>query len=222
MMEEKTAMRLHLESVLDQLYGKFEEAYKQYTEDTEDRLKSFMDLKQKDEKSCKEIDRQMKKLSYLSDTIATLKQRLNQNQEESDVRIRALREEKEKMLIHLQVLKQQIHEQRTQHNEKLKKMTAITKDVKNQIKEAEKLGEKILKLFSICCKYETEEESIIPFYKTTLTKDELQAVEEAMQKPCSTELAEVRLCFALHYANYSFYISVVTNVLHSLVASSSQ
>lgn len=190
MMEDKTAMRLSLEAVLDQLYSRFEETYKSYTDETEERLKTFLDLKEKDEKSCKEIDKQMKKLTHLTDSISNLRQKISNNQEDSEVRMSALRDEKEKMLNHLQQLKQQIHENRTHQNEKLRNMTGITSDVKRKLKEVTEIGQKVLKLYYICTKYETQEEKVMPFSRTSLNEEDQAEIETLMNEPCENELAE--------------------------------
>ncbi|XP_010223521.1 PREDICTED: coiled-coil domain-containing protein 65, partial [Tinamus guttatus] len=64
-LEEKQLSRLHLGSKVDSLWKQFQQLLHNYTEATEDRKIAFEVLKQKDEKSSKEIEMQRKKLQRL-------------------------------------------------------------------------------------------------------------------------------------------------------------
>ncbi len=61
-MEDKHALRISLESTVENLWKQFQMALKNYNETTEERKAAFETLKAKDEKSAKEIDSQMKRL----------------------------------------------------------------------------------------------------------------------------------------------------------------
>jgi len=64
-LEDKHALRIHLESVVEDLWNQFTVALKNYQEATEERKKAFEDLKARDEKSAREIDMQMRKLQRI-------------------------------------------------------------------------------------------------------------------------------------------------------------
>ncbi|KAM7116447.1 dynein regulatory complex subunit 2 isoform 2-T2 [Molossus nigricans] len=63
--EEKHFLRLQLENVVEDLWKRFQDALKNYTDATEDRKIAFETLKVKDEKSSKDIEVQMKKIQKL-------------------------------------------------------------------------------------------------------------------------------------------------------------
>ena len=65
-LEEKQQLRVNLELKVTELWGQFNQAMKTYEEITEDRKRTFDELKEKDEKSAKEIDMQMRKLNILT------------------------------------------------------------------------------------------------------------------------------------------------------------
>ena len=65
-MEEKQQLRVNLEMKVHDLWNQFNQAMKNYEEITEDRKRTFDDLKEKDEKSAKEIDMQMRKIQSLT------------------------------------------------------------------------------------------------------------------------------------------------------------
>ncbi|XP_011903846.1 PREDICTED: coiled-coil domain-containing protein 65 isoform X3 [Cercocebus atys] len=64
-LEEKHFLRLHLENIVEDLWRKFQDVLKNYTDATEDRKAAFETLQVKDEKSSKEIEVQMKKIQKL-------------------------------------------------------------------------------------------------------------------------------------------------------------
>jgi len=59
-------LRVNLEMKVHELWNQFNQAMKNYEEITEDRKRTFDDLKEKDEKSAKEIDMQMRKIQSLT------------------------------------------------------------------------------------------------------------------------------------------------------------
>ena len=65
-MEEKHALRVNLEMAVENLWAQFQQALKNYQETTEERKKSFEELKTKDEESAKMIEQQMRNLQRLS------------------------------------------------------------------------------------------------------------------------------------------------------------
>ena len=64
-LEEKHALRIQLEGAVESLWKQFQSALKNYNESTEERKIAFENLKEKDEKSAKEIEAQMKKLQRI-------------------------------------------------------------------------------------------------------------------------------------------------------------
>jgi dynein regulatory complex subunit 2 len=56
---------VNLEAKVHDLWNQFQQAMRSYEEATEDRKRQFDELKEKDERSAKEIDMQMKKIQSL-------------------------------------------------------------------------------------------------------------------------------------------------------------
>ena len=96
-LEEKHSLRISLEGAVESLWKQFQTAQKQYNESTHERRKEFEKLQRylfhneswfcelisflfrKDQKSSKEIEEQMKKLSKIQDNINLLKQKMTAN-----------------------------------------------------------------------------------------------------------------------------------------------
>ncbi|XP_077779920.1 dynein regulatory complex subunit 2 isoform X2 [Podarcis muralis] len=64
-LEEKHYLRMQLEGKVEELWKRFQQALRTYTEATEDRKFAFEGLKRRDEKSTKEIEMQMRKLQKM-------------------------------------------------------------------------------------------------------------------------------------------------------------
>jgi hypothetical protein len=65
-LEDKQQLRVNLELKINETFDQFKLTMKNYEELNEDRQRQFFDLKEKDEKSAKDIDKQMKIIQTLN------------------------------------------------------------------------------------------------------------------------------------------------------------
>ncbi len=65
-LEERQQLRVNLETKINETFDQFKQTMKNYSELNEDRERQFSELKEKDEKSAKEIDTQMRKIQNLT------------------------------------------------------------------------------------------------------------------------------------------------------------
>lgn len=188
-LEEKHALRVQLEQKVDNLWMQFRDALQNYNMTTEERKTAFEALKVKDERSAKEIESQMRKLQRISDQIAALKNKMATNAKECEERNKMLKEEREKMLKHFQELKAQMNKVREAERDKLTKVTLESNSAIKEVKRQHDKVEQILKVAEMCRKLETEEEKVLPFYASSLTKDEQEDVDVAVMETPSEPLA---------------------------------
>ncbi|XP_004692852.1 PREDICTED: coiled-coil domain-containing protein 65 [Condylura cristata] len=190
-LEEKHFLRLQLENIVEDLWRRFQEALKNYTDATEDRKVAFEALKVKDEKSSKEIEAQMKKIQKLQDAIFTLKNKIMMHSRDSEDQNQYIRDDKEVVLGQLRKLKAQRTQVRAISQENLAKLTLESNATLKALKKIVEKGEKILKLAEICRKFETEEEKVLPFYSSALSVEEEEELGEIYPEELSEELAKV-------------------------------
>lgn len=190
-LEEKHFLRLQLENIVEDLWKRFQDALKNYTEATEDRKIAFETLKLKDEKSSKEIEAQMKKIQKLQDSIVILKSKIMMQSRESEDQNQDIRNDKEAILVQLRKLKAQRTRTRSAAQENLVRLTLESNATLKTLKMIVAKGEKILKLAEICRKFETEEEKVLPFYSTVLTLQEQRDMEESNPEELSEEMAKL-------------------------------
>ncbi|XP_052604815.1 dynein regulatory complex subunit 2 isoform X1 [Peromyscus californicus insignis] len=195
-LEEKHFLRLQLENIVEDLWRRFQDALKNYTEATEDRKVAFETLKVKDEKSSKEIEMQMKKIQKLQEAIAALKGKIVAYGREGEWQNQCIRTDKELVHVQLRKLKAQRMQARGKSQENLVKLTLESNAALKGLKKVVEKGEKILKLAEICRKFETEEEKVLPFYSSVLTPQEQEEVEKENPEELTEELAKVMVDYS--------------------------
>ncbi|KAL3895732.1 MAG: hypothetical protein SGCHY_004526 [Lobulomycetales sp.] len=184
-LEEKHALRIQLESTVEDLWRQFQTALSQYNSSTEERKKQFEDLKAKDQKNAKEIESQMKRLVKLQENIAHLKAKLSNNAKDYEERNRSLCEEKEAIQTHFQAMKRRMNSFREEEKRKLTELTVVTSKVLKKLDDKVAKAERIIKLAEMNSKLETEEEKMLPFYTpeaVTVKVDDGSADPEVIQQ----------------------------------------
>ncbi|XP_033748636.1 dynein regulatory complex subunit 2-like [Pecten maximus] len=190
-MEEKHGLRHTLQDKVENLWLQFKLALKNYNETTEERKTAFETLKKKDDESAKEIDTQMRRLQRISDQISQLKGKMSANAKECEERNKQIKEEREKMLAHFQELKAQMNKMREGERDKLTKLTLESNASIKELKRQREKVESIMKVAEMCRKLETEEEKVLPFYATSLTKEEVEDVEAAILEQANEPLVQI-------------------------------
>ncbi|XP_010147288.1 PREDICTED: coiled-coil domain-containing protein 65, partial [Eurypyga helias] len=122
-LQEKQYSRLQLGGKAEELWEQFQWAVQGYTEATEHQKMAFEALKQKDEKSSREIEMQAKKLQKLQDSVAATKGRIAAHLQESKERNRRTWEEKERVLRQLQELKSEMNQARAKAHSSLARLS---------------------------------------------------------------------------------------------------
>jgi hypothetical protein len=75
---------------------------------------------------------------------------------------------------------------------KLTKLTIQSNSAIESLKEKEEKATAILRFAEMCRKLETEEEKVLPFYASSLTKEEENDVTQAVYENPTKDLADVR------------------------------
>nr|XP_020641255.1 coiled-coil domain-containing protein 65 isoform X2 [Pogona vitticeps]XP_020641264.1 coiled-coil domain-containing protein 65 isoform X2 [Pogona vitticeps]XP_020641274.1 coiled-coil domain-containing protein 65 isoform X2 [Pogona vitticeps]XP_020641283.1 coiled-coil domain-containing protein 65 isoform X2 [Pogona vitticeps]XP_020641291.1 coiled-coil domain-containing protein 65 isoform X2 [Pogona vitticeps]XP_020641298.1 coiled-coil domain-containing protein 65 isoform X2 [Pogona vitticeps] len=190
-LEEKHYLRMQLEGKVEELWKRFQQALRNYTEATEDRKIAFEALKLRDEKSTKEIERQMRKLQKMQDMIISLKNKIALHARESEEQNRRVREEKEVVLKQLQKLKCQMNRARARARSHLAKLTMESSGALKVLERVVAKGELILRLAEMCRRLESEEEKVLPFYASSLSWDEQRAADKVVLEKPAEPLAEM-------------------------------
>lgn len=195
--EEKTALRCQIEENMGSLFKQFQDALQQYNLDTSERRLDFERLKKKDYENSKDIDKQMKKIQKIQDTILKLKEQMLNNSKEAEYQNKTLKETYENMLMHYRMRKLKMNTQREKEREKLTKVTLLSNSAIKQLTTVKEKAEKILRVSEMCRKMETEEEKVLPFYSNT-EPEEIAALETQADQ----QLQDEKLKFETSDNNY--------------------
>uniref|UniRef100_A0A8B9BHR6 Coiled-coil domain containing 65 n=1 Tax=Anser brachyrhynchus TaxID=132585 RepID=A0A8B9BHR6_9AVES len=183
-LQEKQYSRLQLGGKMEGLWEQFHAAIQSYTEATEHWKIAFEGLKQKDVKSCREIEMQAKKLQKLQVVAkARLAARLRENEEQN----RHAREEKEAALGQLQELKSQMNQAWAKVHGSLARLTAQSEATLKAVAQAVGKAERVLRLAEMGRRLETEAEKVLPFYLSSLAEGELFDADRVLkEKPAES------------------------------------
>lgn len=160
-LEEKHALRIQLEGIVEDLWRQFQAALVQYNASTEERKKQFEELKEKDFLTAKEIEVQIRKLARLQESISQLKQKLHVRARDFEERLRAVREEKEANHEQFQELKRQMNADRAEDHEQIAQLAVSSNNALKKLAAKKELAEKLLRLAEMNGKLEAEHEKVI-------------------------------------------------------------
>lgn len=188
--EEYNVLKISLESTIEDLEKHFEDAHRAYLQSTDARTQAFKQLTQQDGVSARTIEKRMRKLIRLQDSLVHWRTKIATNSREWEERNRALRNEKEIMSRHYQELKGGMNKFRSKEGKKLQALIlnsgAAAKDLDEKLSKAEKL----LRLAELSRKMETEQEKVAPFYASVAADgatEEEKRVAEAMAQQAQAD-----------------------------------
>lgn len=190
-LEERQQLRVNLESKINDTFDQFKQTMKNYSEMNEDRERQFSELKEKDEKSAKEIDTQMRKIQLLTDNINSFKSKIALNLKESQETNNSIKDDRDIMNSHFHDLKLQMKVMQDTMRKKLTVLTMQSDKAIEILKEKEEKAKQILRFAEMCRKLETEEEKILPFYSSSLTEHEENDIKQALHESQGNELGDL-------------------------------
>ena len=162
--EEYNVLKISLESTIEDLEKHFEDAHRAYLQTTDARTQSFKQLTKQDGISARTIEKRMRKLIRLQDSLVHWRTKIATNSREWEERNKALRNEKEIMSRHYQELKGSMNKFRSKEGKKLQALILNSGAAAKELDEKLAKAEKLLKLAELSRKMETEQEKVAPFY----------------------------------------------------------
>ena len=118
--EEYNVLKISLESCIEDLENQFHNSHAVYLASTNSRTQSFKELTERDAASARIIEKRMRKLTRLHDSLSHWRTKIATNTREWEERNRSLRDEKDTMAKHYQELKGRMNRFRDAENERIK------------------------------------------------------------------------------------------------------
>lgn len=173
--EEDHQMKSGLEQKIEDTRTKCKEKLQQYQGNTEDNTRSYLEDLQRDAALSKQVERKLRQVTRMHDSIQHWKLKISQNKQDCEERNAQLRTEKDHIARHFQELKAKMNHFRCEEKKRLADLTQNARNCINSLKDQLSLAEKILKTAQLCRKFETEREKVLPYY---LSRDMLSDLEE--------------------------------------------
>ncbi|KAG7283204.1 hypothetical protein CRUP_004946 [Coryphaenoides rupestris] len=185
---EKHALEVHMERVLQQVHEGLPAGDDQHI--------ALNTLLIKDQRRAYELDKQMKKLQKIHESISALRLKPNSSQKESETAAQELRATKEALTQRTRQLKTQLGQACALDRKRLTTLTVQSSTATKQLQGFVSKGEKILRCAEMCRKFESEHEKVLPFYASSLTAEEQTQDKLKATEPPSEDLAGALLDYA--------------------------
>ena len=192
--EEINALRITLESQIEELERHFESAHLNYLQNTDQRTQDFKFLTTQDQTLSRDIEVKILKIERLQQNLAYWRSKIGQNNRECMKRNNALKQEKDAILQHFQELKSRMTKFRQGESRRLLDLTQHARKTKAHLNQNLDCARSVLASGENARQLETEREQIIP-YKKSISDD--GDVEEALSDEAKRELEKLRELMAM-------------------------
>ncbi|KAI9221551.1 hypothetical protein BC828DRAFT_68011 [Blastocladiella britannica] len=160
-LEEKHALRIQLEGMIEDLWKQFQHALANYAQATDERKRQFEDLKAKDETAASTIETQLRKLGKLADAVSTSRGRLAATARDADTALAELRSKKERVVGEFQSLKRKMNASRDGERRRMVDLTRLATSTSAALQRHVDIAEKIIKMAEMNAKLETRDEKLV-------------------------------------------------------------
>ena len=180
-LEDINVLRITLDSTIEDLEQHFETAHLHYLQTTDQRTTDFKHLTAQDHRLSEEIKVKTRKSERLTESILQWKAKITQNSREATERNARLQAEKDQISKHFQQLKGRLAKFRGGQDVRLSELTQTVAATRTKLQGLEKLGSSILRQGELARQLETEQEKVLPFYKSTVDEEGEAAEEEGAE-----------------------------------------
>jgi chromosome segregation ATPase len=173
--EDDHQMKSGLEEKIEDTRARCKEKLQLYQKSTESSTTDYKQLLQLDAQMSKQVERKLRQVTRMHDSIQHWKLKISQNKQDCEDRNAQLRTEKDHIAKHFQELKAKMNHFRSEEKKRLADLTQNARNCTTSLKDQLSLAERILKTAQLCRKFETEREKVLPFY---LSREVLAEFEE--------------------------------------------
>eukprot|EP01064_Diplonema_japonicum_P012430 TRINITY_DN19898_c0_g1_i2.p1 TRINITY_DN19898_c0_g1~~TRINITY_DN19898_c0_g1_i2.p1 ORF type:complete len:507 (+),score=200.97 TRINITY_DN19898_c0_g1_i2:61-1521(+) len=161
--EEYNVLKQMLEGEILEYQHQINHEHDKYMQSAEEKMKTYIDLTNKDAETADKISRQMRRILKLQEMIANWKANLANNIKECEERNKAMKEEKEMTAKHFKELKHRMQRWRKQQEDKLNRLVAQARETKASLEGNSERAKRVLRLSELCRALETERERVLNF-----------------------------------------------------------
>ncbi|XP_038107965.1 dynein regulatory complex subunit 2 [Culex quinquefasciatus] len=191
--ELKNSMILKLEMItkererhMEKLWKEFQKVLNTYLRNTEEYRNEYSKLRDQDSNDTRHIQNHYVEVARLSDLIANLRLKLTTIRDEHEFNVKQLQKSKMELQERVRNVKQEMEIGLKMDEEKLKQLAVCSNGALKYLQNLLKRGNAILQIATFCKKFETENESLLPFVHSAVKRQMFEVDEDELKEP-STE-----------------------------------
>ncbi|XP_058458043.1 dynein regulatory complex subunit 2 [Malaya genurostris] len=188
--ELKNSMILKLEIItkererhMEKLWKEFQKVLSTYLRNTEEYRNEYSKLRDQDVNDTKNIQSHYGEVTRLVELIGTLRQKLVTIKDEHEFNIRQLQKSKVELQDRVRNIKQEMEMGLKMDETRLKQLAVHSNGAIRHLQNLLKRGNAILQIAKFCKKFETENESLLPFVHSAVKRQMFEIDEVELKEP---------------------------------------
>ncbi|XP_055532837.1 dynein regulatory complex subunit 2 isoform X1 [Wyeomyia smithii] len=190
--ELKNSMILKLEMItkererhMEKLWKEFQKVLSTYLRNTEEYRNEYSKLRDQDAKDTQNIQNHYVEVARLSELIGNLRHKLVTIREEHEFNIKQLQKTKAELQERVRNIKQEMKISLKRDEDKMKQLAVCSNDALKYLQNLKKRGTAILQIANFCKKFETENESLLPFVHSAVKRQMFEVDEDELKEPAT-------------------------------------
>ncbi|KAL9702788.1 hypothetical protein quinque_006306 [Culex quinquefasciatus] len=171
---------------MEKLWKEFQKVLNTYLRNTEEYRNEYSKLRDQDSNDTRHIQNHYVEVARLSDLIANLRLKLTTIRDEHEFNVKQLQKSKMELQERVRNVKQEMEIGLKMDEEKLKQLAVCSNGALKYLQNLLKRGNAILQIATFCKKFETENESLLPFVHSAVKRQMFEVDEDELKEP-STE-----------------------------------
>ncbi|XP_055619278.1 dynein regulatory complex subunit 2 [Toxorhynchites rutilus septentrionalis] len=191
--ELKNSMILKLEMItkererhMEKLWKEFQRVLNDYLRNTEEHRNEYSKLRDQDACDTRLIQEHYVEVARLTELIGNLRLKLVTIREEHEFNMKQLQKTKMELQERMRNIKQEMEIGLRMDEERLKQLAVCSNGALKYLQNLLKRGNSILQIANFCRKFETENESLLPFVHSAVKRQMFEVDEDELKEP-STE-----------------------------------
>ncbi|XP_058830498.1 dynein regulatory complex subunit 2 isoform X2 [Topomyia yanbarensis] len=188
--ELKNSMILKLEIItkererhMEKLWKEFQKVLSTYLRNTEEYRNEYSKLRDQDANDTKNIQNHYAEVARLGDLIANLRQKLVTIKDEHQFNLKQLHKSKVELQDRVRNIKQEMEIGLKMDEDRLKQLAVCSNGIIRYLQNLLKRGNAILQTATFCKKFETENESLLPFVHSAVKRQMFEVDEDELKEP---------------------------------------
>lgn len=168
---------------MEKLWKEFQKVLNDYLRNTEEHRNEYSKLRDQDASDTCNIQEHYVEVARLSELIGNLRLKLVTIKEEHEFNMKQLQKSKMELQERIRNIKQEMEIRLRMDEERLKQLAVCSNGALKYLQNLLKRGNSILQIANFCKKFETENESLLPFVHSAVKRQMFEVDEDDLKEP---------------------------------------